>query len=784
MPPVYLKGIVRATAFLPLLVFCCSAAHLAGRHTLSGVILDRTGGDPIAAANVRVAGTSRGTIANDRGEYALLLEPGRYTLIFSSLGYHPDTITIDFSSAATRNESLMPADITLPEIVVTAEDPAIEIIRRAIASKHHWIDRLASYILEAFTRQTILRDTAIASITESFTTGYWRQGDTLREVMSRKRQTENIPSQFNFASVGRITNFNDDEIRFAGFTFVGPTALHALDYYDYKLVRTYTIQGRKAFEIRMIPRTRTVPLFRGTITIAADTYALAGIDFEPNDAFQLPFVTDRTLRYRQQFGLYDSLFWMPADIRIDASVRVGILGLKIPPIGFHQTSVITNYRINAPIPDSVFSRPRLVVDSSASRSDSAFWTSNVVLPLNPAEREAYRILDSTKTLDVQFRPGGMAMTLGLGDSTSSVMAVLSDIDFTFNRVEGLHLGALHDFDSVSSHAEFTLGTAYGVSRHHWTYRGGATIYPLETRQTLGIGGQVYDVVGNAPDQGYYDAGTIGVSALLGKNDYRDYFSARGWTMFVTTSPFSSSSFRFGYTAEKHETVTKQTDFSLIYASRPYRENPTIQEGTLRSVTAWARIGPEPVPLDLVSQNSLELNAEHASRSILGGDFNFTRFNGIITLTVPTFSTRYLFPPALRIRMTGGSSFGSLPPQRIFAVETQLAGYGPFGVMRAGQSRELTGTSAFSATVEHNFRSLPFLALGIPFLYTNSIELITYGGFARVWGSPSGSSPSTRYWYTEAGIGISRIFDFLRMDLTWRLSVPRNLYFTIGAAQIL
>jgi hypothetical protein len=760
-----------------------SSAFPSERYTIGGFVRDASSGDGLAAANVRVLGIARGTITNLDGQYALTLDGGRYQLIFSSLGYRPDTLTVDLTTNLNRDVALTQADITLPEIVVTAEDPAIEIIRRAIANKHRWIDRLLSYELDAFNRQMIERDTGIASITESYTRGYWRQGDTLREIMTQRRQTSNIPAGFNFASVGRILNFNDDEIRFAGYTFTGPTAPNALDYYDYRLFRTFTFHGREAYEIRMIPRSRTSPLFDGTITIAGESYALAGIDVKPNEAFQLPFVKEKSLRYRQQFGLYDSLFWMPADIRIDASITVGILGFSIPRIGFHQTSVITDYSINTAIPDSLFGKPRLVIDSAATRVDSAFWATHTVLPLDPREREAYRTLDSTKTLDVQFRPSGMAMTIGLGDNSSNALSALSWIDFGFNRVEGLHLGVQKTFDSLVTHTSLRGGIAYGFTLKRTAYRAGLTVYPAPSR-SFGIGADVYRVVGNVPDQEYYGSAFVGIGALLSKVDYRDYFSAQGWSLFVTADPWTHSSLRLGYTAEGQGTEAKRTDFSLFYPSRLYRDNPAITDGMLRSLQGWLRIGPEPIPFGLVAQNSFEAAVEYASPSVLAGDFRFTRLLGILSLTFPTFSQSYLFPQALRVRISAGTSTGDLPPQRLFGVETSLSSFAPFGVQRAGTARELTGTRLVSFSIEHNFRSVPFLLLGIPFLYENNIELILHGGAARVWGAPAGAPPSAQRWYTEAGVSINRLFELFRTDFTWRLSHPTDFVFTLGVAHIL
>ncbi len=84
------------------------------------------------------------------------------------------------------------------------------------------------------------------------------------------------------------------------------------------------------------------------------------------------------------------------------------------------------------------------------------------------------------------------------------------------------------------------------------------------------------------------------------------------------------------------------------------------------------------------------------------------------------------------------------------------------------------------SLEHNFRSLPFLALDIPFLYRNSIELITYGAFAQTW---YGSTSASNGWYAETGIGLARIFDLLRADVTYRCTQPRRFIFSLSIATL-
>jgi hypothetical protein len=84
------------------------------------------------------------------------------------------------------------------------------------------------------------------------------------------------------------------------------------------------------------------------------------------------------------------------------------------------------------------------------------------------------------------------------------------------------------------------------------------------------------------------------------------------------------------------------------------------------------------------------------------------------------------------------------------------------------------------SAEHNFRSVPFLMLGIPFLYKSGIEILVDATAAQSW---LNSSSMTNGWYYEAGIGIGKIFGIIRADVTYRISNPNDVLFTIGISSL-
>ena len=767
--------------FLPLILLSAILSEFAQAQTstLSGTVRDHATGEPLVAANIRVEGTSRGTITNAQGYYRLSLEAGRHVVIFSFIGYRSDTLRVDLSGPLEHNASLEPAPIQMAEVLVIDEDPAVAIMRRVIENKKRWIDSLASYQFDAFTRMVMRRDTAIAMITESYTAGYWRKGDTLREVVRQKRQTENIAGTANFAAVGGIVNFYDDDVRFSGFTFVGPTSTEAFEYYDFKLEKTRERDGVPTYTIRLNPKTRLTPLFRGTINVIGDTYALVGVEITPNEAFSIPFLSKLELHYAQQFGLYENRFWMPVDIRLKGMFEVSIVGLSLPQIGVEQASSIYDYRINAELPDSVFRKPRRLELPGASRFDSLFWAQRDVLPLTDEERQAYKKLDSTQTLEKQFRPSGVLVAF-----SSPSLGYLRYANVRFNRVEGLLLGVDVKLDSVANRLALfgTAGYAFADKKSKFSFGGE---FFLDRQRNYSVGIEGYKDLGHIPDEGFYSEFAIMGGALLGKSDYRDYFYTEGWRIWLGAKPIRRLALRLAYQSRDESTARKQTDYSLFYRSDTYRPNPPIADGTMRSLMLSARYGDEPVPLGLIAQDFAELDVEHSNPGILSSAFDFTRAIVRGEVHLKTYSQRLLFAPTLSLRLTAGASRGVLPPQRIFSLESRYDGFGPLGVLRGGSVKEFSGHQFVMFSLEHNFRNTPFLILNIPFLYKNGIELIAHATFARSWSSsPLPFGRTTNGWYSEAGLGLSRLFGLFRLDYTYRFAHPRNAFISLGVAQLL
>jgi iron complex outermembrane receptor protein len=103
-------SIFASLAVLPLILFSTTSPALAQQGTIAGRVLTEETAEPIAGASVSIAGTARGAVTNDLGEYRLDTTAGIYTLRARSIAYRDaeervtvqsgETITVDFRLAS------------------------------------------------------------------------------------------------------------------------------------------------------------------------------------------------------------------------------------------------------------------------------------------------------------------------------------------------------------------------------------------------------------------------------------------------------------------------------------------------------------------------------------------------------------------------------------------------------------------------------------------------------------------------------------------------------------
>lgn len=108
--------------FLLLLCFLFSIVGFAQKGTIKGNVYDEEINDVLPFANVTIKGTIIGSTTDFDGNYALNVDPGTYTVVFSFVGYQTKEITdvvVKEDKDAIVNISLASASSSLDEVVIT-----------------------------------------------------------------------------------------------------------------------------------------------------------------------------------------------------------------------------------------------------------------------------------------------------------------------------------------------------------------------------------------------------------------------------------------------------------------------------------------------------------------------------------------------------------------------------------------------------------------------------------------------------------------------------------------
>lgn len=425
---------------LVLLALFSNLQLFAQEVKLSGTIKDNTG-QIVPFASVYIKNTTKGTSANVDGLYTLALDKGSHVIMYRAIGYKSVEKTINISENTVENVTLVPESYTLKGVTIdgNAEDPAYEIIRKAIKSRKAHLTEVDAYTANVYIKgvqklvgapkkffgrdiqKTLDLDTnrkGILYLSESTSTFAYQRPDNIHEEMiSSKTAGQNNAFSFNKAS-DLIINFYENillENTLSTRGFVSPIADNALFYYRYKLLGTSTENGETINKIEIIPRRTHDPVFRGTIYIKEDSWHLinAEVFLIKNSGINLL----DTLAISQQF-LKAEQTYMPSNINFQFNGNV--LGFKFE--GYY-VGVYNNYNLHPNFPKNYFTGEILKITKAVNKKDSLFWLNNRPIPLTQEEKLDYvrkdsiaalktskKYLDSMERVNNEFGVGKLAIT--------------------------------------------------------------------------------------------------------------------------------------------------------------------------------------------------------------------------------------------------------------------------------------------------------------------------------------------------------------------------------------
>ena len=441
---------LRLSSFLIAFIFSFPAFSQSVTGTVTG-----SKGNIIAYASVYVKGTSIGTTTNNEGKYQLELKPGTYTLTCAHIGYLQQQRTIQVKAG----EKLL-IDFTMPEQTVelnevvvkaNAEDPAYEIMRKAIAARRGHLAESSDFestvyikglirtlkVPKAVLGQKVKLNNDIIDSTgkgiiyfsESVTRYTRRKDGQVKENVVSARVSGNSQG-FGFNSPSDLEiNFYENLITLDGMNsrgYVSPLNDNALGFYNYKYEGSFYEDGKEVNRIRVTPKRSLEPVFsQGFVQIYEGSWRLHSADLIINKNSQIELVD--TLHITQEMGLVENDRWMPRYTRIEATF--GILGFKA---GADFAAVYSNYDLN--------SRPKSFwkdhvyksIDTSANKKSLEFWEGIRPIPLTTEEKKDYVKKDS---LEKKFKDPRYLDSLDKIANRFSVTGALLTGQTFFSRVK-------------------------------------------------------------------------------------------------------------------------------------------------------------------------------------------------------------------------------------------------------------------------------------------------------------------------------------------------------------
>ena len=761
---------------------------------IRGHVEDAKTGESLPAANLQIEGTYHGTISNQDGDFTLLIDKIPSNILISYIGYESKKVRIDAVSPEKIRIRLTPIIFEADPIVVIAEDPAMAIMREVIRRKIEWRAKLKTYQAKAYSRLIFENDSGIVSIAESLSETFWDKEKGSREVIKSKRQTNNLTDNQNFAVASFIPNFYDDDIDIAGFKAIGPTHPDALDYYLFELVNERRIDKKKVYDIKVIPDSKLQPMFHGMLSVLDEDFALLNVDLVPSESIRFPyFIQELNLHYKQQFNNYASDFWLPVDYRVEGNIKAGMTGLQFPRIIYKRITALTDYAINGPLPDSLYQEEIILsVDSLSLQNDTLFATTRISIPLTVQEDSAYQTLDSTMTLEKAFKPSGFLANLiemssdnDNEDGGNDIFSYLSP-QLWYNRVDGLHAGLTLRFD-ITDDIEFRFGGGYKTASKKWGY-----FSEINTKfgpERNWYGQFRYDADTDSRSQSEtWSLPLASFPPVLGREDYFDYFRREGILLDLGYR-FSELNSRvsLGFLSEKHTSLEKTTDYHLFGSGFTQRENPEIEEGTMRTLSLKLRYGDSYIPFGAIGQKRVLLAIETSKPAFISSDYSFTMYTLNLDWRFTTFLSRRLLPNALDFHITAGISRGELPLQRFGIVDGSFEAVSPYASLKTRKQRPYEGEKFFAIFWEHNFRTVPFELIDLTFAVDHGIGIIIYGAHGRSWISDetlsalSFSPAYTNKFHHEIGFSLNNIFSFLRVDTSYRID-NNHVYVGVSLAR--
>ncbi|TMI63095.1 MAG: carboxypeptidase-like regulatory domain-containing protein [Bacteroidetes bacterium] len=561
--------------FLFLLLLFSQILH--GQYfTVSGIITNNKL-EPLPLVSVKIKDMPGGTVSHEDGKYELKLEEGKYDLIFSSIGYKAQIITLVVTGNYVQNIILESDDgKDLSEVIVRGKikDRGEEMIRNVIRNKEQVMAASGTYSYNAYIKATQI-DSSIRKIKKKKSDSVEKKNDvgdlaymSMAEVSLRvdkgsdtkiKEERSGVvkrgrpESLFFLSTTEGDFNIYNNLLRsrvLSQVPFLSPVSYGGLAAYRYKIVNT-RLQGKnKIYTISIKPRQLSNVTVEGEVVVMDSAWVVLSAHYKL-PAYHLPeydfFEID------QQYSFVDNKAWMITRQQFTYYSKTGRGKLSGQTIANYS-----DFELNKTFPPKYFGVELSSTTQQAYERDSSFWQKVRTEPLSEKEVRFIQYKDSL------YR-------------ATHTKAYLDSIDRAINKITWKKV-AFTGITFYNREKERTLVLPAAASLVQFIQFGGARLSAnvwynktYKSRKNIGIytnlsyGFRNHDINGKVSVTRMYNPFNRGFYRVMLGRDFEYIFSGDAWiNMIKRTNFYLNNAISLGHGLEIKNGLFLYTDLDLAF----------------------------------------------------------------------------------------------------------------------------------------------------------------------------------------------------------------------------
>lgn len=785
---------------------------------VKGRVTDASTGEGIPFAGIYFKNSTVGVSADIDGYYFLETRDTLSLLSASILGYEEQVRKVTRHGFNEVNFSLSPIHNELSAAVVKPDDRYIRSILRKIdeAKYRNNPEKRARYNCDVYTKMELdvtnpespmiskfvpkdfkfvydYMDTSVVSgmpflpvLISETTSKYYHRKDppSNREIIKATRISgvDNNPVLAQFTGNMYVkTNFYDNYINIFQVEIPSPLSSSGTTYYNYYLVDSLNIEGRKTYKIRFHPsKWVSSPTFDGEMSIDAGEYALRDIHVRLKKGSNVNWVRDLTIDV-ENMRLPDSTWFYKQDRMYvdfsptmrDSSKIVTFLGNR--QIDYSNPDFVTTYKEDK---DDI--NAQVQAGKDVINNDEGYWQSVRPFPLSEKEKGIYNMVDSIKNVPLYKDVYALADMVVNGFLNTKYVGFgpYSSV-FSFNELEGgrLQLG-IRTTKKLSRKFRVMGYAAYGFKDK--TLKGGGTFeYMFNNQPTNKLTlSYKHDVMQLGKGPTVYGSGSL-MSSILAKansqkmsmvNDYALSYQkewSQNFNMIVALESRRIFSNIFVPMVSPDGEIFNSVGYNQAHMQLRFSKDEIVTRGTFEKHYMYSKY--PVVTLDFIG----------STKGIGKNEYSYFRPELTIHYTLP-------IPPLglSKFDLNTGTVVGKVPYPMLKIHEgngTYTFSRYSFACMDYYEFASDLWTTLFW---EHNFkgfflgkipllrklqwREVASLRMAYGTIRKENNGIVGDDGFGSVMLFPEKMGKLNRP-YVEMGVGVTNIFRFLRIDAFWRMT---------------